>query len=146
MRSRAGGGDKGNMTSTSEHLLRRGEGEVASVSLSDCLSCSGCITSSEEILLDMHHASLLWNKSLDPNTAVAVSLSPHACASIAAACNLTVDEAALKLSSFLRERVQVDYVLSTSVGSALALQEACAEFEDRLAIVFFNYVELNTCR
>jgi len=135
MSSGVGGGHKGNMTSTSGSLPVRGDGEVASVSLSDCLSCSGCITSSEEILLDMHHASLLRNKSLDPNTAVAVSLSPHACASIAAACNLTVDDAALKLSSFLREKVYVDYVLSTSVGSTLALQEACAEFEDRLVVV-----------
>ena len=50
---------------------------LTNISLSDCLSCSGCLTSSEEILLGKHSSSLLRNMSENPHVAVVVSLSPH---------------------------------------------------------------------
>ncbi len=103
---------------------------LANISLSDCLSCSGCLTSSEEILLGKHSASLLQNMSADPNVTVIVSISPQACASISQAHGLSVEDAAGKLASFLKS-LGVSYVLSTSVSNTIALREACEEFEQR---------------
>jgi hypothetical protein len=113
----------------SENVTNR-DSIIASISLSDCLSCSGCLTSSEEILMGRHSASLLRNMSADPNVVVVVSLSPQACASIADAAGLQLGETARKLASFLRS-IGVRYVLSTSVSNTIALHEACEEFEQR---------------
>lgn len=78
----------------------------------------------------MHHASLLRAHCSNPDVAVAVSLSPQACASIALATNSSVDRTAARLSSFLRS-LGADFVFSTSVGAHIAVEEACTEFEAR---------------
>ena len=36
------------------------------VTLSDCLVCSGCATSSEEVLVASHSAEILFNATKDP--------------------------------------------------------------------------------
>ncbi len=119
-----------NSTSKPSENVTDRDSIIASVSLSDCLSCSGCLTSSEEILMGRHSASLLRNMSADSNVVVVVSLSPQACASIAEAAGLQLEETAGKLASFLRS-IGVRYVLSTSVSNTIALHEACEEFEQR---------------
>ena len=35
-------------------IKAKGEGQTAKVSLSDCLACSGCITSAETVLIQKH--------------------------------------------------------------------------------------------
>ena len=65
---------------------------VARVTLSDCLACSGCVTSAEEILLDRHSTSLLVSAAANSSLFCVVSLSPQATASLAAASKLSFDD------------------------------------------------------
>ena len=55
------------------------EKEVARVTPSDCLACSGCVTSTENVLIAAHNTDLL-SKELEhnPKKTFALSISPHA--------------------------------------------------------------------
>ncbi|CAG8515663.1 8432_t:CDS:2 [Paraglomus occultum] len=74
--------------------------ERASITLNDCLACSGCITSAESILLTMQSQEELYkvlkaNKdateagNLQDVKTVVVSIAPQSRASLAAKCGLT---------------------------------------------------------
>ena len=51
------------------------ESSVASVSLSDCLACSGCVTSAETVLIQMHSIEEFL-KLFSPDNIVVVAISP----------------------------------------------------------------------
>ena len=91
----------------------------ANITLSDCLACSGCVTSAESVLVEMqNHAELL--AVLDSRAAtvsaaggggageavehrvVIVSLSPQSCASVAAKHGISAADAAELLAGFLK--------------------------------------------
>eukprot|EP00288_Rhodomonas_lens_P004375 CAMPEP_0177745090 /NCGR_PEP_ID=MMETSP0484_2-20121128/30116_1 /TAXON_ID=354590 /ORGANISM="Rhodomonas lens, Strain RHODO" /LENGTH=553 /DNA_ID=CAMNT_0019259681 /DNA_START=152 /DNA_END=1809 /DNA_ORIENTATION=- len=133
--SGAGGRNTSSAHSTEKRKAKKAKDKareeiVATVTLSDCLACSGCVTSSEEILLEKHSIGVLANASADASKYCVVSLSPQACSSLAAAHNLTMQETEEKVCWFLRS-LGVQRVFSTALSTDIALTEACDEFVQR---------------
>lgn len=56
-------------------IKANGENLTAKVSLSDCLACSGCVTSAETVLIQKHSTEQFL-KLFDPSTFVVVAISP----------------------------------------------------------------------
>lgn len=117
--------------------IRDTERNTATITLNDCLACSGCVTSAETILISQQSGSeflsvmrSIQNKTSTYTTAV-VSLSPQACESLAILFNVSHEVIVQKLTTFFRT-LGVDIVLDTSVGIDIALLEAQREFVSRL--------------
>eukprot|EP00045_Choanoeca_perplexa_P014354 m.168411 g.168411 ORF g.168411 m.168411 type:complete len:473 (-) comp16651_c0_seq2:1837-3255(-) len=107
--------------------------QKASITLNDCLACSGCITSAESILIEMqNHAELkkvLLEKS-QTNTIVAACVSQQSYSSLAAKHNLTSLSACGKVVTYLKQ-LGVDYVFDASLGRSISLRQCSAEFRHR---------------
>lgn len=101
--------------------------EAAQISLSDCLACSGCITSAESVLVSMQsHQEVL--KALDsPSWKVYVcSVSHQVRANLAATYGLTVDSVDRKLKNLFNNELKFKHVVGMEVGRAISLRY-CAE-------------------
>jgi len=111
---------------------------VAKVTLSDCLSCSGCLTSAETVLLETQSADLLDAVLVTEATArpfVVVSLSQQSIASLAsmpeiAGVGATLSATAGRVATVLRG-LGVDAVLDLAVARGVALEASAAEFAER---------------
>jgi hypothetical protein len=120
--------------------------KVASVSLNDCLACSGCVTSAETVLIQEQSYEKLLERLQrlqagtshddDDDVVVVVCLSPQSVASIAhllSAHGPTPCDAAaafLYLAGALK-RAGVRYVVDASAGGDVALVEAAEEYLHR---------------
>ena len=106
----------------------------ATITLSDCLSCSGCVTSAETVLLSTASIDLLRHVRLDVSAAkrsthyAIVALSQQSVASLAVRHGLSLEACARKLAHFLRTALHFDGVADLSRARQLALAEAAAEF------------------
>ena len=103
--------------------------KVASISLNDCLACSGCVTSAEAILIQEQSNDKLIRllEERDENTSVVVMISPNSRASIADFLGMDPTDFFLRLSSILK-LLGVTYVLDAAAGNDVALIESREEF------------------
>ncbi|RLV94595.1 Cytosolic Fe-S cluster assembly factor NAR1 [Spathaspora sp. JA1] len=94
----------------------------AQISLADCLACSGCITSAEEVLVAQHsHKELLKALNEHDNERIFVaSISHQARASLALAYNIDVIQLDQLLINFLK-KIGFTYIVGTSLGRELSL-------------------------
>lgn len=111
-----------------------GAQSVATVSLNDCLACSGCVTSAEAVLI----AEQSNQKFLSKLQAVAatheilvVQLSPNSRASLADFLGISPVEAFLLISAALKAN-GVRYVVDSAAGADVYLMEARSEFLRRV--------------
>ena len=104
--------------------------KIASVSLNDCLACSGCVTSAETVLIQEQSHDKLLARLSDRDGIVVVAISPQSRASIATALGLSSAEAFLRIASVLKAG-GVTYVADTSSAGDVALLEAREEFMAR---------------
>lgn len=96
----------------------------AQISLADCLACSGCITSAEEILVAQHsHNELIkaLNEKNTNNKTFVASVSHQARASLATAYDLLVSEIDRLLVNLLVEQMGFTFVVGTGLGRKLSL-------------------------
>ncbi|KAI8584553.1 hypothetical protein K450DRAFT_216868 [Umbelopsis ramanniana AG] len=116
--------------------------ESASISLNDCLACSGCITSAESVLISMQSQEELYKilKSnaeaqasgrLDDIITVVISMSPQSRASIAAKYGISPMQAHRKLTQFFKHTLGAHYFFDTSFSRDFSLVESAREFVDR---------------
>ncbi|GMM58860.1 iron-sulfur cluster assembly protein [Maudiozyma humilis] len=104
-----------------------------SITLSDCLACSGCITSSEEIMLQQqsHGVFLEAMKNRDPTTqALGVSISPQCRLSMAQHYSMTIPQFDACLSNFFHTRFGATYVVGTQLGRDVCIQQTVAKLQD----------------
>uniref|UniRef100_A0A060TDQ3 Cytosolic Fe-S cluster assembly factor NAR1 n=1 Tax=Blastobotrys adeninivorans TaxID=409370 RepID=A0A060TDQ3_BLAAD len=104
--------------------------EEAQISLSDCLACSGCITSAESVLVSMqsHNEVLTAVRSEDAKNKVFVaSISHQVRASLAASYGITITEADARLKHVLVDLLGFKYVVGTEVGRAISLEYGARE-------------------
>lgn len=99
------------------------------INLNDCLACSGCITSSESILVSMQTSEEL-EKAVKNEMFIVASISPQSVASIAAKYKVDIQEASSKLCWFL-ETLGVHRILDISLSRSYALLESEIEFMER---------------
>eukprot|EP00928_Gymnodinium_smaydae_P042795 TRINITY_DN28789_c0_g1_i1.p1 TRINITY_DN28789_c0_g1~~TRINITY_DN28789_c0_g1_i1.p1 ORF type:complete len:626 (-),score=153.74 TRINITY_DN28789_c0_g1_i1:77-1954(-) len=103
--------------------------QIGQVSLSDCLACSGCVTSAETVLLQEQSCEEFLKRVNEAKLTV-VSVSPEARSSLANRCSESPLVAMQKVTEGLR-RLGVTYVLEGSASEAIALLEGKAEFVKR---------------
>eukprot|EP00794_Sanderia_malayensis_P015037 gene15037-16590_t len=109
----------------------------ASITLNDCLACSGCITSAETVLITQQSQEELYkvlaeNKQLtsDQTKTIVVSIAPQVRASIAAKFDLNAQQTAEKLTSFFKT-LGVHHVFDTTFSRDFSLIESQREFVQR---------------
>lgn len=102
--------------------------EAASISLNDCLACSGCVTTAESVLIGLQS----WDevattlKAAEKKVVIG-SVCPQSIASISASYDISIDSAFRKLRSLLKS-LGFSHVLSTNIGREVALHESAREF------------------
>ncbi|XP_044271400.1 probable cytosolic Fe-S cluster assembly factor CPIJ010948 [Tribolium madens] len=111
------------------------------ISLSDCLACSGCITSAESVLITQQSQEEIL-RVFEENTAlknagksqdaklIVVSLSIQPVLSVASRYNLPVNECAAKLVTYFK-KLGADMVIDMSIADDFALLESQREFVRR---------------
>ncbi|KAH9260864.1 hypothetical protein BASA81_001331 [Batrachochytrium salamandrivorans] len=112
---------------------------AAKVSLSDCLACSGCVTTAETVLLKAQSVSEflqtmegIRNQTSDKYSTACVTLAPQVLASLATRFNTSVQVTQAKLYGFLKQVCGVDSVLDASgLASYLSQLEVAKEFVAR---------------
>mmetsp|Transcript_13352 Transcript_13352/g.38820 ORF Transcript_13352/g.38820 Transcript_13352/m.38820 type:complete len:563 (-) Transcript_13352:487-2175(-) len=111
-------------------LIKSAAGK-ATVSLNDCLACSGCVTSAEAVLISSQSIDtfqrLVASGDFDQ---VVVSVSPQARAALAEATGLEHAEFFPRLVTYLRAQ-GANYVIDATLGSDFTLVEAAREFVAR---------------
>ncbi|EGG16931.1 nuclear prelamin A recognition factor-like protein [Cavenderia fasciculata] len=106
--------------------------EKATITLNDCLACSGCITSAESVLISAQSTVEFSNvlKSIaesKPDSIVVVSISPQSRASLANHFGIDSMQLHRKLVTFLKS-IGVNHVFDTSFSREFALIESAEEF------------------
>ncbi|EPY52015.1 iron hydrogenase [Schizosaccharomyces cryophilus OY26] len=105
--------------------------EVASISLNDCLACSGCITSAETVLVNLQSYQEVL-KQLDARTddqeLFYVSSSPQVRANLAAYYGLSLQEMQDVLEMVFVGKLGFCTVLDTNAAREIVLQQCALEF------------------
>lgn len=102
--------------------------EAASISLNDCLACSGCVTTAESVLVGLQSWGEVSEKLKDPQKKQFVaSICPQSVASIAACYNVSRQSAYRKLRTLLKN-IGFSQIYSTNLGRAVSLHESSREF------------------
>lgn len=103
---------------------------AVSINLTDCLACSGCITSAESVLVAQQTYSKLLD-ALAPGLygEVAVSVAPQPVAALATHFGLELQAAWRRLNWFLKHVLGVARVLDISAARALTLRKLAEEYD-----------------
>jgi iron only hydrogenase large subunit-like protein len=110
----------------------------ATVSLNDCLACSGCVTSAESVLIADQSIDKFKERltlpgstaSAIPDEIVVVTLSPQTVASIAVKLSIDTMKTFNLLRLWLRT-IGVTYICNAAAGADIALIKAREEFITR---------------
>lgn len=105
---------------------------TATVSLNDCLACSGCVTSAETVLITEQSSGEFYKNVKDADLENVVTISPQALTALAASFELSLVDMARKLTGFLQS-LGVKYVMDATCALDISLIEAREEFVQRLA-------------
>ncbi|CAD5217633.1 unnamed protein product [Bursaphelenchus okinawaensis] len=100
------------------------------VSLKDCLACSGCVTTAETVLIQSQTADEML-AGLSSSKVGFVTVSPQALASLAAELELTMGEMARVLAKFFKSK-GAEFVVDSSFGRYFSLLECLEELKDKL--------------
>jgi len=108
------------------------------ITLNDCLSCAGCITSAETVLVtSQSHQQLLnvvkksMNSKEEERMVFVASCSPQALASIAVEYELSHEQALYALTNYFKKKYNFSYVLNTNFARQISLLESSNEFIER---------------
>jgi iron only hydrogenase large subunit-like protein len=101
--------------------------ESAQISLTDCLACSGCITSAETVLVSMQSHKEVLSAIRDNNKTFVASISHQVRVSLAAAYGISVDQVDAKLKNLLVSKLGFRYVVGLEVGRAISLEYVAEE-------------------
>ena len=117
----------------------------ATVSVADCLACSGCITSAEAVLVTQHSVKTLIENcsTLRNDRRVIFTISPAVIADLARDLLLRLDEGSVeggsstqlltstvfkKLTTFLSQNFNADVVIDGTIPQKISLLESALEF------------------
>ncbi|KAI9999182.1 hypothetical protein PInf_004001 [Phytophthora infestans] len=113
------------------NIIRTTTQEKATISLDDCLACSGCVTSAETVLISQQSfKEMLDVLATKEHKRVVVTLSPQSRASLAAHFEMPVVAVHRKLVTLFRN-LGVTLVIDSTCSGDFALLESRAEFLHR---------------
>lgn len=104
--------------------------EKAQISLSDCLACSGCITSAESVLVSLQSHEELLSSLRNSNASEKVfvaSISHQSRVSLAGAHGISVDKVDAKLRHLFVDILGFKYIVGLEIGRAISLNECLNE-------------------
>ena len=110
--------------------------EKATITLADCLACSGCVTSAETVLIEQQSSEQIYKvlaqKKTDPSGHhfVVFSLGLQPLLSLSLKYGLAVQETAEKLTSFLKQ-LGADLVVDLKLAEDWSILELEREFLQR---------------
>lgn len=104
-------------------IKKTGPEDKAQVSLSDCLACSGCVTSAETVLLQEQSIDEFKRRCSDDGVLKIASISPESLVSLAHHFGLTPWTCIRRLSFVLQHTHGVDFVCDMSAACAITLWE-----------------------
>ncbi|CUS13363.1 unnamed protein product, partial [Tuber aestivum] len=107
----------------------------AQISLTDCLACSGCVTSAEAVLVSLQsHNEVLANLNAHPEKVFVALISPQSKASLATAYGVSADAAGHMIERLLCSPEGIrgggrgfDFVLDTDTAREIAVEFAAEE-------------------
>lgn len=104
--------------------------KVAKVTVSDCLACSGCVTSADTVLLSSNNIELLAETMANkPASQLSLALLSHqSVASFAALFNTSLAITARKLCTFLKHELRFDFVVDPSFATRISQEETAKDF------------------
>jgi iron only hydrogenase large subunit-like protein len=116
------------------HANGEGSGSaVARVTLSDCLSCSGCITSAETILLSTHSIDSFLAACCERVAQIGVvAVAPAVLALLASAWQVDELKSVLERLQQLFDKIGTFFVVTNGAGRYLSVLETCAQAAERL--------------
>lgn len=106
---------------------------AAQISLADCLACSGCITSAEEVLVAQHSHDQLLKALREGTKSFVVSISHQSRASLAHAFGYSVEEMDRLLIHFFQTQLGFKFVVGTALGRKLSLLQESHQLMQRKA-------------
>uniref|UniRef100_A0A915DIT3 Iron hydrogenase large subunit C-terminal domain-containing protein n=1 Tax=Ditylenchus dipsaci TaxID=166011 RepID=A0A915DIT3_9BILA len=101
------------------------------VSLSDCLACSGCVTTAETMLIGSQTTDQMLT-GLSNHQLSVVTISPQSLCSLAVHFQLSPQVMAIQLSSYFKS-LGAKYVVDSSFGRLLSRKLCYEEFRERTA-------------
>lgn len=107
--------------------------EKAQISLSDCLACSGCITSAESVLVSLQSHDELLSSLRNPESkdkVYTVSISHQSRVSLAGAYGISLDKVDAKLQHLFIDILGFKYIVGLEVGRAISLYECYREVQE----------------
>eukprot|EP00347_Sterkiella_histriomuscorum_P000664 403374972 len=111
-------------------IKANGEGQTAKVSLSDCLACSGCVTSAETVLIQKHSTEQFL-KLFDQQNFVIVAISPQSLGSLSLFYQQNSEVVTFKKLQTVFTKLGAQMVIDLSTFSLLTLQLAYDEFKNK---------------
>lgn len=102
----------------------------ATITLADCLACSGCVTTAETILIQQQSHEEFLNRLQDAGKTKVVSISPQSRTSLATHFRLSSLQVMRKLTTLFHD-LGVKYVFDTTYSRDISLLESCEEFVKR---------------
>eukprot|EP01129_Flabellula_baltica_P005833 TRINITY_DN213_c0_g1_i1.p1 TRINITY_DN213_c0_g1~~TRINITY_DN213_c0_g1_i1.p1 ORF type:complete len:455 (+),score=101.33 TRINITY_DN213_c0_g1_i1:60-1424(+) len=99
------------------------------ISLTDCLACSGCVTTAEAVLVDSQGIDHFMDL-VQGNHTIVISFSPQARASLAYYYKCSQEEIHSKLVSVFKE-MGIRFVFDNSFSRDIALYETALEFLEK---------------
>lgn len=115
--------------SVHNNMIHKSENNTAKVSLSDCLACSGCVTSAETVLLSQQSTKTLQEK-IDEGTKICVSISQQSLLSISNLLSRPVDLVSRQIAAALYGK-GIFGVRSMNTARDFVLEQAFQEFWDK---------------
>ncbi|KAL3233877.1 Cytosolic Fe-S cluster assembly factor NAR1 [Nakaseomyces bracarensis] len=115
--------------------------DKVSISLSDCLACSGCITSSEEIMLQKQsHTVFLDAWRLEEDRAktevrkkLVVSMSPQCRVSLGKYYGIHVDQVDYCMLRIFKEVFHTTYFVGTELGRVMSIRRTVEKLQEKKA-------------
>ncbi|KAN0037861.1 hypothetical protein ACTA71_000032 [Dictyostelium dimigraforme] len=115
--------------------------EKATITLNDCLACSGCITSAESVLITAQSISEFLlnvnNNNQDEKKIIVITLSPQSRASLASHFKISTLSVVKKLKTFFK-KLNINYLFDSSFSRDFSLLESAAEFVARYKKTYIN--------
>ncbi|OII75661.1 nuclear prelamin A recognition factor-like protein [Cryptosporidium andersoni] len=108
------------------YISKDGSKYAATVNVVDCLTCSGCVTAAETILLQ-HHNTNEFLKNVKVKKLTIVSICNQSCAAFASLLNIHPVEAMMRLCGLFKY-LGAKYVINSTLSEFVSLLEAKEEF------------------
>lgn len=102
----------------------------AQINLSDCLACSGCITSAESVLISQHSHEELLNALRGEEAkekVFAVSISHQVRASLAVGYGISIEQVDQKLKHLFIKVLGFTYIVGMEIGRGISLEYGAQE-------------------